>query len=359
TVPFADPKLTTLSYDAVADNTTWDKVVAVLPDVILKEKTMDWLRKNIRSAKVQSVRSEGRGTAAAYRDTGSTEGYFLIEAGVAAVNLEFLKKWPLLEDCAGAFTMRNLMIDIDDIACRSLGVGVGAGSVTFPDLGAKPPLIAIEFEAKAPFKESLAYLQAGPLASIAQVLKTLGVSAEKQTTQISISAPLSKGEGKKNKLKLTGATTVTQASLATPLDLYAGSTPQILVNYDQDGIIKLEGKLKGPYELSQLTITRDRAKNGLAILVAPIDPTQDSLHASAFATPSNAPKLIRGSATGLQLKNRSARGAIDDLNWRLGEDSLLSVKGSADIADFGTASKVFGIPGVFKGGKGTTQFDLS
>ncbi|RYZ54079.1 MAG: DUF3971 domain-containing protein [Proteobacteria bacterium] len=357
-IPFDAPADTVLRYDAEADSTDWQKVVAVLPDAIIGDATMGWLSKNIKHADIRRVQSKGRGFVRDYGTVGDVKGHFTINAAISAVKLDYLKGWPLLDACDGQFAMKNLRIDISSLTCKSMQVAVSKGSVVFPDLTAKPPFIVIGFEARGTFAQSLSYLKASPLLSVGKVLDVLGVKAADQTTTIAIRAPLGKAD-EKNKLSVEGTTIANKASIDTPVGLYSGKSERIHVSYDQSGLKNLEGQLISAFESSDLKIQRSKTPDGLAIELVPLKPGPDSLRASAFLSPATGPSRIRGTAEGIKLKDRSAVANVEEIDWTLGENSLLKVRGRGLLQDLGAAAQNFGVPDVLKEGKGTVTYDLS
>lgn len=357
-IPFESPRDTSLRYDAEASSTDWQKVLAVLPDTIIGEATMSWLSKNIKQANISTVQSKGRGFARDYGEVGDVEGYFTIDAPIADVKLDYLKGWPLLDACDGQFGMKNLRIDIHSLTCKSMQVSVSKGSVVFPDLTAKPPFIVIGFEATAGYEASLAYLKSSPLLAVGKVLDVLGVKASNQTTTIAIRAPLGKADAK-NKLSVEGTTIASKAAIDAPVGLYSGKSERIDVGFDQSGLKSLEGQLTSAFESSKLSIQRSKASDGLAIHLQPLKPAKDSLRASAFLSPASGPSRIRGTAEGMKLENLSAIANVEELDWTLGEDSLLKVKGRGELRDLGAAAQNFGVPDILNEGKGSVVYDLS
>jgi hypothetical protein len=357
-IPFEKPSDTTLHYDAKAAATDWQKVVAVLPDAIIGDKTMSWLSKNIKQAKITAVESHGRGSARDFGTVGDVKGYFTIDAAIADVTLNYLKGWPILNACEGKFGMKNLRIDINTLKCKSMQVTVSKGSVVFPNLTAKPPYINIDFEAAGTFEQSLAYLKASPLLSVGKVLDVLGVKASEQTTNISIKAPLGKKD-EQNKLSVEGTTIATQAAIDTPVGLYSGKAKRIDVAFDQSGLKNLKGLLQSDFESSSLIIERSKKSDSLEIQLQPVKAATDSLRATASLSPARGPSRIRGSAENIKLKNLSAIAQVEDLDWTLGDASLLKVRGRGELRDLGAASQNFGVPDILNDGKGTILYDLS
>lgn len=345
-IPWKNPKATHLHLFAKVAASGWDRVRGVLPDQVLSPALNRWLEQNLRQAQIKNVEGQFDGVVTGFPFAAERENRFSIKALFNAAELQFHERWPALTGCNGRFTLRNAALRVEDIACLLGGMPVREGLVVLPQLNAKDREIRVHASSVSAVEKAADFLAASPLKTVGTALTRLEFKGRQQT---SIDLRYQLGLDAEKALALSGQTRVQNARFSLPQALFSGSAPTVSVDYNQDGLLRVESEVQHQGERTRVRVQKDAQADALLMTLS------GGWDAQLRAWPARAPDFAEGTLSGLKLSGTAAQVNFAKLTWKEGE---LAFRGHADVQDFGAVSRSLGLPDDYGGGRGSMDFDL-
>ncbi|MES2743989.1 MAG: DUF3971 domain-containing protein [Bdellovibrionota bacterium] len=347
-IPKAENEGVSLAIDVEGNGADLTKVLGRLPAELIGDGTSNWLTRNILSGRVRDFKVGVNGTL-------PKTPLVTVNAGFEKTRLKFLDTWPQLSACRGRFLMHGLEMNIPIDSCLSNEVTAKDSHVRIHGIESDKSQIDISVKALSTVPNAFRYLAASPLKSLGNAFLSLPLLGESQTTRLQINVPLAKSLNRD--VKLSGQSTLKNVSFDIKGGIYKGTSEQLELSFDKNGLIDLNAVVKGPADISQVKVTRD--SDYLLGIIEPVTPAEGALRGRVKITPTSSPNFVTAQLTGYKPRNGGSSINFDYLGWDLSGKQSVSIKGNADVYNFGELCQLFGLDGKFKDGKGTMNFDLS
>lgn len=355
-VPWKDPKKTRVNISLKSRGAPWPSIRGVLPDKIFSPNLNAWLEKRLQGGEVSDVTGKVSGEILKFPFASGKDGSFDLKAKVESIGVVYHDEWPRLDACKAAFSIDNAKLGISEIQCRADGITDLSGEFSLPELGAKNTELGVKLKVRSAYGPALSFLGRSPLRKITPVLASITQGAKSQETDVQMTVRLADEE---KPIELVGHSSIEALRLLMPQSLYSGLVDRAEVDFDQDGLKKIEGVSASGNEKTKILLQKNAADNSLDLSLEPANTVPNPLKGQAKLRPANAPESLEGSLSGLKVSGDAALVTIDQILWNAGQKPLLAFKGLAQIKDFGAAVRIFNLPSEHGKGKGTIRFDLS
>ena len=137
------------------------RVPAYLPNVI--SRTREWLEKALHGGEVKSARFELRGDLWEFPFGDGHQGLFLVEAQIRNGRLVYHPEWPSVDAIDGTAKFVNRSMEIRAERASIFESRVRGASAVVPDLGARPPILAVEGDIDTTGADGVRFLRESPL----------------------------------------------------------------------------------------------------------------------------------------------------------------------------------------------------
>jgi uncharacterized protein YhdP len=346
-IPRADGQGLSLDLDIGGHGAELLSVFRRLPSELIGLNTKLWLSNHFQAGQLADFKVRVKGTL-------PETPLVTVDAGFVRTHLKFKEDWPALSDCRGRFLMRGLDMTIPIESCRSKAVTARDGRVHIYGIERDEPQIDIEVRAQSSVQDAFGYLTASPLRGLGEAFLAVPVLGESQLTRLRIHVPLSKSPPQE--VKVQGDSILQKVSLDVKAGIFQGMSERIDLSFDQQGLVNLKGVVQSASDTSRVELKRD--KGYLRGNIEPVTTTEGALRGRLKIVPLGAPEFVTAQITGYKFTQGEASMDFDELIWQLGSSQSLSIKGQAQVFDFGKLCRALGLEGKFKGGKGRIHFDL-
>jgi len=137
------------------------RVASYLPNRIAS--TRDWLERAVQAGSSDRVTFELKGDLWRFPFADPAQGHFLVEGDIRDGRLKYHPDWPSVDAVNGTFRFENRRMEIRAREARIFRSRATGVSAVVEDLGARPPLLAIDGDVDTSGADSIRFLRESPL----------------------------------------------------------------------------------------------------------------------------------------------------------------------------------------------------
>ncbi len=137
------------------------RAASYIPNVLAQ--TRDWLERSV-SGESRRLDFQVKGDLWEFPFGNGSTGNFLLEGDVRNTRLQYHPDWPSVDAIEGTLRLQNRRLHVRAERAAIFASRVRAANATIEDLGAKPPLLAIDGDIDTTGGDSVRFLRESPLA---------------------------------------------------------------------------------------------------------------------------------------------------------------------------------------------------